>query len=165
LVVPGGGGLRLCSPIYRTVWLPRHETLALCRGHGHWWKRSRPALHAAPQANCRCGLYASTSVKTAAGFLQGRGSLHEAIGAVIGQVSLWGSVVECECGWRASHAYPARLYVPLGEQGRFSILFGYGADAERLAQALRAYGVPVELVASGSVREFARVLEGECGEA
>ncbi len=60
---------------------------------------------------------------------------------------------------------PARLYVPLGEQGRLSILFGYGADAERLAQALRAYGVPVELVASGSVRELARVLESECGEA
>jgi hypothetical protein len=38
-------------------------------------------------------------------------------------------------------------------------------DAERLAQALRAYGVPVELVASGSVRELARVLEGACGEA
>ena len=69
---------------------------------------------------------------------------------------------ECECGWRASHAYPARLYVPLGKQGRFSILFGYGADA---AQALRAYGVPVELVASGSLRELARVLEGECEEA
>ena len=119
-------------------------------------------MHAAPQATCHCGLYASTSVKRAARFVQGHGSLHEAIGAVIGQVSLWGSVVECECGWRASHAYPARLYVPLGKQGRFSILFGYGADA---AQALRAYGVPVELVASGSLRELARVLEGECGEA
>ena len=122
-------------------------------------------MHAAPQASCHCGLYASTSVKTAARFVQGRGSLHEAIGAVIGQVSLWGSVVECEWGWRASHAYPARLYVPLGKQGRFSILFGHGADAERLAQALRAYGVPVELVASASVRELARVLEGEYGEA
>jgi hypothetical protein len=151
--------------MYRTVWLPRRETLALCRGHDHSWKPSRPALHAAPQANCRCGLYASTSVKTAASFVRGRGSLHEAIGAVIGQVSLWGSVVECECGWRASHAYPARLYVPLGEQGRFSTLFGYGADAERLAQALRAYGVPVELVASRSVRELARVLESESGQA
>jgi len=165
LVVPSRDGLRLCSPLYRTVWLPRRETLALCRGRGHWWKRSRPALHAAPQANCQCGLYASTSVKRAASFVQGRGSLHEAIGAVIGQVSLWGSVVECECGWRASHAYPARLYVPLGQQGRFSILFGYGADAERLAQALRAYAVPVELVASGSVRELTSVLEGEWGEA
>ena len=91
------GGLRLCSPIYRTVWLPRRETLAVCRGHGHWWKPSRPALHAAPQATCHCGLYASTSVKRAARFVQGRGSLHEAasfstMAPLVGSVKITGNV-------------------------------------------------------------------------
>jgi hypothetical protein len=41
---------------------------------------------------------------------------------------------------------------------------GRAADAGRLALALRAYGVPVELVACASVRELARVLEREHGE-
>lgn len=97
--------------------------------------------------------------------MRGRGSLRAAIGAVIGQVSLWGSVVECERGWRASHAYPACLYVPLGQHGRLSVLSGRAADAERLALSLRAYRVPVELVACASVRELARALEGEHGQA
>jgi hypothetical protein len=83
---------------------------------------------------------------------------------VIGRVSLWGRVVECERGWRAACAYPARLYLPLGRHGRLSFLSGPAADAERLALALRIYGVPVELVACASVRELARVLERERGE-
>ncbi len=72
-------------------------------------------------------------------------------------------MVECERGWRASHAYPARLYLPLGGDRHLSFLPGRGADAERLALALRAYGVPVELVACASVRELARELEREQG--
>jgi hypothetical protein len=35
------------------------------------------------------------------------GAIHYALG----RVSLWGSVIECERGWRASYAYPAALYV------------------------------------------------------
>ena len=31
---------------------------------------------------------------------------------VLGRVSLWGDVVECAWGWRASFAYPAQIYVP-----------------------------------------------------
>jgi len=72
-------------------------------------------------------------------------------------------VVECERGWRASHAYPARLYLLLGGDRHLSFLPRRGADAERLALALRAYGVPVELVACASVRELARELEREQG--
>ncbi len=32
---------------------------------------------------------------------------------VMGKVSLWGTVIETEHGYRASHAYPLRLYIPL----------------------------------------------------
>jgi hypothetical protein len=38
------------------------------------------------------------------------------------------------------------------------------ADAERLALALRAYGVPVEVVACASLSGLARVLKREHGE-
>jgi hypothetical protein len=124
-----------------------------------------PPLHAAPQFDCQCGLYASSSVKAAASFVRGRDSPREAIGTIIGRVFLWGRVVECEHGWRAARAYPAQLFLPLGRQGRLSFLSRRAADAERLALALRAYGVPVELVACTSVRGLARVLEREHGEA
>jgi hypothetical protein len=53
----------------------------------------------------------------------------------VGRVSLWGTVCECERGWRASHAYPAQLYVPIA-----------GIESVRAAcivDDLRRYGVPV----------------------
>ena len=31
---------------------------------------------------------------------------------ILGEVSLWGHVLETEGGWRASHAYPCGLFVP-----------------------------------------------------
>lgn len=57
---------------------------------------------------------------------------------MIGHVSLWGTVVESERGWRASHAYPKQLYVPLAKRNR-------GA-ANEIEKHLRDYGVPVELL-------------------
>jgi hypothetical protein len=44
---------------------------------------------------------------------------------VLGEVMLWGHVLETEAGWRASHAYAARLYVPDAEIA--AALTGYGA--------------------------------------
>jgi hypothetical protein len=165
LVVASGEHFRLCSRMYRTVWPPRREIVARCERPGDWWRPAPPPLHAAPQADCQCGLYASSSVEAAASFVRGRDSPREAIGAIIGRVFLWGRVVECEHGWRAARAYPAQLYVPLGRHGHFTFLARRAADAEELALALREYGVPVELVACPSVRKLAHVLEREHGEA
>jgi hypothetical protein len=61
---------------------------------------------------------------------------------VIGTVSLWGDVLECERGWRAALAYPSRLFVPLGFPGA----------AER-AVGLEDYGVPVELLETRSIAD------------
>jgi N-formylglutamate amidohydrolase len=36
----------------------------------------------------------------------------------MGTVSLWGTVIEGELGYRASHAYPHRLYVPVNRAHR-----------------------------------------------
>jgi hypothetical protein len=62
------------------------------------------------------------------------------VGQVFGRVSLWGTVLECEQGYRASHAYPLRIYVPL-DSARPRRL-----RCEELAAGLDAYAVPVELV-------------------
>ncbi|HEX6132193.1 MAG TPA: hypothetical protein VF044_10705 [Actinomycetota bacterium] len=59
--------------------------------------------HRAPDPACACGIYASDSLVSflAAGWTPDV--------SVIGQVSLWGRVVEHTSGWRAAFAYPARL--------------------------------------------------------
>ena len=71
-----------------------------------------------------------------------------------GRVLLWGTVVECRQGWRASHAYPERIYVHSGAHD--SLL-----DGEQLAWALTAYGVPVELVACETLSDLAEALAHE----
>ena len=53
-------------------------------------------------------------------------------------MALWGTVIECERGFRASHAYPARIYVPADAGDPWRI--GW----EEVAFDLCRYGVPVE---------------------
>jgi hypothetical protein len=69
---------------------------------------------------------------------------------VIGRVALWGDVVEGPFGWRASHAYPVELFVPV------PLLAGIGlrrrAYIDDTLLALEAYRVPVELVAPSALR-------------
>ena len=59
---------------------------------------------------------------------------------VVGRVLLWGDVHEHERGWRASLAYPERLYVFGASGGRDD------SGAERLSTGLGRYGVPVEVL-------------------
>jgi hypothetical protein len=67
-------------------------------------------------------------------------------------------VVECKHGWRGAYAYPARVYLARGRPGRSRFPTADAGTAERLAAALGAYGVPVELVACETVSELAGTL-------
>jgi hypothetical protein len=141
LVVREGEGFRLRSVLYDALWPPRSELVACCLRRSSPW-RKRPE-HVAPADRCRCGIYAAKQPEDAASYLEGRG-WGEALGVhrVIGTVSLWGRVVECTRGWRASHAYPKAIYVPTTRGP-------YWLRAERrdeVALALTDYGVPVELL-------------------
>ncbi|MGZ5295434.1 MAG: hypothetical protein ACXWEG_04950 [Actinomycetota bacterium] len=60
--------------------------------------------HTAPDIRCRCGVYASRSLDA---FERPRPAWPPA--PVVGTVSLWGTVVEHEGGWRGRFAYPSRL--------------------------------------------------------
>jgi hypothetical protein len=60
--------------------------------------------HSAPDIRCRCGIYAGRSLEA---LDQHRPAWPPA--PVVGTVSLWGTVVEHERGWRARFAYPSRL--------------------------------------------------------
>jgi hypothetical protein len=60
--------------------------------------------HAAPDIRCRCGIYAGSSLEAL--------DRHRPAWPpppVVGTVSLWGTVIEHERGWRARFAYPSRL--------------------------------------------------------
>jgi len=86
------GELRLSSLTRPEVWTPRVPHAASCA------KGRMPT----PQRRCRCGVYAAVSPEALAG-------LHSLPGGVVGEVSLWGRVIEHGRGFRAQVGYPARL--------------------------------------------------------
>jgi len=164
-VVERQGALRLLSPLYRTLWTPRQEMVAACRrGVESLGLSIRPGVprHSPPHGRCNCGIYASRTPGHAAAYLsrlfrQREDILHR----VIGHVSLWGTVVECERGWRASHAYPARICVPAPQRRGLPFLTGPrpALPPEQIALALADYGVPVEIVDCKSLRDVANALD------
>lgn len=122
------GGLVLLSGVYDVRWEPGRETSASCQAGG---------AHAAPGRRCRCGIYAVREPAAAVRYLIGRDE-REVVHRVIGQVALWGRVIEGELGWRAEQAYPVRIWVPLRRTS------GHEAPAMEVLLGLERYGVPLE---------------------
>jgi hypothetical protein len=145
LVVERPGALLLRSLFFDISWPPRQELAADCehpppRLLARPWRRTQ--AHEAPSVSCECGIYATKNAERAARYLDvyEESLLERARHRVLGRVRLWGSVVETDCGWRASHAYPAHIYVPTHRAN------GRWVDAENIALGLARYGVPVEIV-------------------
>jgi hypothetical protein len=157
-VVELDGSLRLCSLAFWSVWLPCRAAAATCRrALAEAGLRGLPP-HAAPQARCTCGIYATQTAAQVLAYSRGVRRRADTVHRVAGRAALWGTVVECEGGWRASHAYPAALYVPEAKRRalrptRPALL------AEQVAVALAEYRVPVELVACAQDRRLASLLE------
>jgi hypothetical protein len=118
-------GLYLASVIYDGVWLPGRAATAVCRRQEDPLTEPVEA-HDVPGTNCRCGIHAARDPVDAISYLRGRDE-PGTVGRVLGEVALSGQVVETEAGWRASAAYPVRLYV----------------DDPAIADALAIYGVSV----------------------
>ena len=91
-VVERDDGYVLSSLTRAEVWEPAEPFTAAC-------SRSR---HHAPGRRCSCGVYAAVDPDELA-------RLGRIAGAVVGQVSLWGRMVEHSRGYRAATAYPTRL--------------------------------------------------------
>lgn len=138
-VVAKDGEYRLCSALKPTVWPHDVELQAECLHPepAFRWLRRRER-HGAPNPKCECGIYAAGLEQI--GLYLTPAPAEPALARVLGRVSLWGTVIECERGFRASHAYPASIYVPLDACGR------NGDGCEEVAESLEAYGVPVELL-------------------
>jgi hypothetical protein len=134
-----GSAPRLRS-LYRLSFWPVGAPLE-ARCEAQRLRLSRRPRHAAPSETCTCGIYAAP-FELIRRKLAVDGGLPPGCLFVIGTVSLWGDVLECERGWRAALAYPSRLFVPLGLRGA----------AER-AVGLGDYGVPVELLETRTIAD------------
>ena len=127
-------GLRLGSILHDLVWTPGESAVAACR------RDQDPFTlpigpHPVPAARCNCGFHAAHDPADVLSYLRGRDE-PGTVCRILGEVALWGHVIEAQAGWRASMSYPSRLYV----------------DDRAVAGALAVYGVPVvsELCVSGS---------------
>lgn len=118
-------GLRLGSVLHDLLWPHRRAALAECRREDDPFATPVGA-HPVPGAECNCGFHAARDPVDALSYARGRDE-PGTICRILGEVVVWGHVLETEGGWRASHAYPVRLYVPDDE----------------VAAKLAGYSVPV----------------------
>jgi hypothetical protein len=155
-VVERGRTYHLGSVLKPTLW-PRREALVADCLHPRpllRLRRRRSDSHDSPALRCECGIY-GTDLASVGRYLTVT-PFAPAVARVLGRVSLWGTVIECERGYRASRAYPLEIYVPIDaerDEGRL----------EKLVDALREYGVPVELLADPSADApgaVARLVDG-----
>lgn len=151
LVADLAGKARLVSVFHHVPWPVRRELVGECLAEPPFrlfrW-RPKPEPHAAPEERCACGIYAARELSQAIEYLRsyrvrqtskvnGCAVVHR----VIGRVQLWGTLVECEDGWRGSRAYPERLFVP-----ERTWIGGAVARLEDLALSLADYGIPIEIL-------------------
>jgi len=160
-----GAPYRLQSLVQRAAWPARQELVAEClRGRTLFARLRGRRRHGAPQPDCECGIYATTSLEQlltvyaftlAALFSQ---QPWQRASYVFGRVALWGSVIECERGWRAARAYPRQIFIPAARGGG-------GAPGEGLAGDLADYGVPVQVLsfAGGDPLEMLGFWRGRLG--
>ena len=113
----------LRSVLYGDPW-PLHEPVeANCN-------RMFRSSHSAPSPGCECGVHAGRSLAAWDHYLA-----VDPERRVFGRVLLWGSLLEAVEGWRAALARPVEIFVPSAV-----------VDGARVADGLRAYGVPVHLL-------------------
>jgi hypothetical protein len=131
-----GGSPRLRSLYQRCVWPTGVPLAAHCHAQRFLlWRRSP---HETPVDTCSCGIYAVGAERIRG--LWRAPELAPGFSLVIGTVSLWGAVVECEQGWRAGFAYPRELFVPSLE-----------SKPDETAAGLSEYGVPVEVLGASTI--------------
>jgi hypothetical protein len=115
---------RLLSVLYGDPWPVDEPVRATCRRHVH-------VAHEAPAIGCECGIHAGRELRAWDHYL--------AVGAeerVFGRVLLWGAVLEGASAWRGELARPVEIFVPPAVEGAVDV-----------AERLRAYGVPVHVLA------------------
>jgi len=144
------GQIVLKSLFAGSVWEPAVPLAAQC-GHRHrsWWRpwRVKENAHTVPDMDCSCGIYGVRTPAPALPYLEGPAFVCRSE-RVIGRVALWGDVVECQGGWRASRAYPIELFVPAPATAQMGL--GRRLYLDEIVLALEVYRVPVDVVDSAT---------------
>jgi len=138
-VVASAAAPRLRSVVKPTLWPAGHELRAECLRHRPFFRRRRP--HDVPGESCQCGIY-GTTLDRIEPYLQ-EALPADALAHAVGRVALWGTLIECERGYRAELAYPIEVSVV--------------HDEELAASLAESYGIPVRVVESLTVDAFAAV--------
>lgn len=140
-VVRADGGYSIGGIVQRTLWPAGEALTAECLRRRSPFQRLRgwSCAHDAPEAACECGIYAAELERV--GQYAAEAPCH-GVARVLGTVALWGTVIECERGFRASHAYPSRIYVPADAGDPWRV--GW----EEVALGLWRYAVPIEPLAA-----------------
>lgn len=131
------------------TFLPRPPRVELPFDLTYAYTKVEPDPHQAPHKDCTCGVYAAQTPEQCAA--HGK--------YVVGRVSLWGTVVPGEKGWRAERAYPSEIFVlksPLEDRSNAIpsltwMSFSMFREPEKkptadAIAALEEYGVPVHHV-------------------
>jgi hypothetical protein len=113
----------LRSVLYGDLWPVDEPVHAACH-------RMLRSSHDAPSPGCECGIHAGRSLEAWDHYLA-----VDPESRVFGRILLWGSLLEATEGWRAAFARPVEIFVPSAV-----------TDGPRVAEGLRAYGVPVHLL-------------------
>jgi hypothetical protein len=148
------GAFRLRSVVAPTLWPAREVLEAECLRPGLRPFRRLRLGHKPPSEACECGVYAADA-STAASY--GTPPADRVDRRVLGRVALWGVVVECEHGWRSSHAYPYEIVIPAHRFREDTLV-----PLEVLAFDLTAYGVPVTVVDEDELSD--RMRRSDCIE-
>jgi len=116
------------------------------------------ARHAPPHLTCQCGIYGAATPDQALQYYVPSWAdisplppipLEDGyVPRAVGRVRLWGRVLECSQGYRATHAYVAQLFLPARRPD------GKQFDVADVALDLLAYGVPIELLDVGTRSEI-----------
>ncbi|MEJ2006795.1 MAG: hypothetical protein P8Z30_01345 [Acidobacteriota bacterium] len=131
-----------CCPVFSSVildtpWAPRRRVSA-----EHSFDLG-PSCRGLLESDCSCGLYAFKDPVEALGYLikvRDR-LLGMSVDVSFGTVSLWGTVVECERGYKAQYAYPHHFYLS-------------APISRSLAMVSSAFGVPVGIYTSDDDEEI-----------
>ncbi len=161
-VVELDGSFRLCSLAFWTIWVPRKAAPAACRRVLVDRSWSRLPEHDAPHERCTCGIYATVTARQVLDYAKRFRPRSDTTHRVVGRVSLWGTVIECAGGWRASLAYPSTIFVPTARgtrRPRVGRLRAPRRPVEEIALGLADYAVPVEIVDCATRAELTTLLE------
>jgi hypothetical protein len=96
-VTQDGGEWRLKALGKSHIWQPRAQVDAVCDGGKN---------HPAPNYDCQCGVWAFKELDGLVSALNRYSDIR-----VLGNVQLWGRVIETENGYRAQYAYPSELWL------------------------------------------------------